>query len=370
MLGLGSLAWRRICTCAIWITYFLALVGYLIIISDTVCPTLDMFVFGSRHPELHVDPSKGPGLRLPVLTVGIMVIAPLCFLSQKQLAFFSTLGTISNCLICAVVLYNFWLELGEGPQHSLRSAAQSAQSPVGGTVSGRRSAAAQSPVGGTTTGIVEQTRALDLRSPVPRIMTPPGAAPGSQEDEHNISSGYLQPRMGTSRSSLDASSKTTTHVLSGAEHDPLGIFSHTIHPAPLYPVRTTEHDPLRSTLFSPPSDFCLLSDFRTRGNIAYFCAILMAIVIQPVGPPMYGEMRDRSVGNFARALFLAFSFLFVLFSVFAVAGYLSFGEQTKSNVLNNLPPVWYAVMARLSMAVVCLGVYLRWSIFLSTNLWN
>ena len=46
-------------------------------------------------------------------------------------------------------------------------------------------------------------------------------------------------------------------------------------------------------------------------------------------------------------------FLFFLFAAFSVAGYMSFGVGTDSNVLNNLPDsAWYTIGARLMMAVV------------------
>ena len=46
----------------------------------------------------------------------------------------------------------------------------------------------------------------------------------------------------------------------------------------------------------------------------------------------------RTPTRFSYALLIAFSILFILFSIFSIVGYLSFGENANSNVLNNLPP--------------------------------
>lgn len=108
--------------------------------------------------------------------------------------------------------------------------------------------------------------------------------------------------------------------------------------------------------FSP----CLVSPPMTKGNLAFVSAVLMAIVIQPCTLPMYAEMPDatRTPQNFAKALKVAFGFLYLLFCAFGIVGYLSFGSGADGNILNNLPSQrWYTVTSRLSMAVVCLGVY-------------
>lgn len=216
-----------LCTTVVWITYFLPLVGYLVIIADSVGPTIAAVM----------PAASGSFARPCILTVFIVVIAPLCFLTQKQLAFFSCLGTFSNCFILAVVLWNFWSQEIPPP-------------PAPGVAA--------------------------VFSPSDLIISPL---------QNPISSIAKTP------SSTDAG---------GADHA-----------------------------------FCLLSRFDTRGNIAYVSSILMAIVIQPCIPPMYEEMRDRSPARFAKSMLVAWSVLFILFSGFAVAGYLSFGAGTDSNVLNN-----------------------------------
>jgi len=99
-------AWSLSATAAIWSTYFLCLVGYMIIIGDSVVPTLDHFGF---FDSVSLTPAE---VRKAVLFVGQACIFPLCFLNQRQLEYTSALGTFSNCFIVFAVLLNF-LEHGK-----------------------------------------------------------------------------------------------------------------------------------------------------------------------------------------------------------------------------------------------------------------
>mmetsp|Transcript_58954 Transcript_58954/g.172578 ORF Transcript_58954/g.172578 Transcript_58954/m.172578 type:complete len:494 (+) Transcript_58954:62-1543(+) len=236
--------WGRSCTAAIWVTYFFSLVGYLIIIADSLIPTLDSL---GALDVLSFGENKA---RIMVLLLSAACICPLCFLNQQQLAFTSFLGTFSNCFLVFALLLNY--------------------------------------------EVLESERS---------------------------------------------------------------------HAAPL----GTEAGVASAGTGSAP-DVCVLSTPFTPGNLAFVSSLLMAIVIQPCILPMYEEMNtdrsqcsrkpQRSPRNFARALGVAFAFLYVLFCMFAVAGYLSFGASANGDVLKNLPSDrWYTVVSRLSMSGVCLGVY-------------
>ena len=67
---------------------------YLMIIGDSVVPTVE------NHSSFTVD------RKIPIV-LGTFVILPLCFLSQKTLAFTSSLGVFSNCFIVFAILYNY-----------------------------------------------------------------------------------------------------------------------------------------------------------------------------------------------------------------------------------------------------------------------
>ncbi|CAD7964518.1 unnamed protein product [Amoebophrya sp. A25] len=101
---------------------------------------------------------------------------------------------------------------------------------------------------------------------------------------------------------------------------------------------------------------CLLG--FTSGNITYVSAICMAMVIQPCVLPMYETMANRSPQNFSKMLIVAFSILWVIFTIFSTFAYMSYGSKVEGNVLNNLPSsAWYAVTARAGMSFVAIGVY-------------
>eukprot|EP00392_Amoebophrya_sp_AT5.2_P001312 g1314.t1 len=105
-----------------------------------------------------------------------------------------------------------------------------------------------------------------------------------------------------------------------------------------------------------PSPPCLLG--FTKGNITYVSAICMAMVIQPCVLPMYETLERRSPQRFSQLLLVSFGILWLLFSVFSTFAYLTYGEETKGNVLSNLPEgAWYSVIARAGMALVAAGVY-------------
>jgi len=77
-------------------------------------------------------------------------------------------------------------------------------------------------------------------------------------------------------------------------------------------------------------------------------------------------MKVQKPSEFAKALVTAFSFLFVLFSAFAVIGYMAFGENVDSDILTNFPDINTvdktalnipSNIAKLGMVLVVLAVY-------------
>ncbi len=95
------------------------------------------------------------------------------------------------------------------------------------------------------------------------------------------------------------------------------------------------------------------------------------VIIQFCVLPMYKELADRRPATFAKSLTIGFCFLFVLFGLFAVIGYGTFGPRVNSDVLKNFPgiherttgasadalPHWVTSVAKLAMVAVVLGEF-------------
>jgi hypothetical protein len=111
------------------------------------------------------------------------------------------------------------------------------------------------------------------------------------------------------------------------------------------------------------------------GLVTFSSLMQYGVIIQFCVLPMYKDLEDRRPATFAKSLAIGFSFLFVLFGLFAVIGYGTFGPRVNSDVLKDFPgihdrskdpnnpdalPSWVygcASGAKLAMVVVVLGVY-------------
>jgi len=88
------------------------------------------------------------------------------------------------------------------------------------------------------------------------------------------------------------------------------------------------------------------------GAIAMFSAMMQAVVIQMCVLPMYEELKDRSVAKFEKINFFGFTFVFIFFALFAVVGYVAYGDTVPSNVIQSLPHSVDGQVARVA-AIVC-----------------
>lgn len=111
-------------------------------------------------------------------------------------------------------------------------------------------------------------------------------------------------------------------------------------------------------------EFCLLG--FGPGIVTFSSLMQYGVIIQFCVLPMYKEMKDRRPAAFGKALMISFSFLFVLFSLFAVVGYMTYGSSVKSDVLDNFPTIHAkhktslnipSNVAKIGMVLVVLGVY-------------
>jgi len=104
------------------------------------------------------------------------------------------------------------------------------------------------------------------------------------------------------------------------------------------------------------------------GIVTFSSLMQYGVIIQFCVLPMYKEMeiKNRTPAAFGKALGIAFSFLFVLFSAFAVVGYMTYGSNVESDILDNFPTIHAkhktslnipSNIAKIGMVLVVLGVY-------------
>jgi len=107
----------------------------------------------------------------------------------------------------------------------------------------------------------------------------------------------------------------------------------------------------------PPrgQQFCVFG--FTDGAITQFTLLMYTIIIQMMVLPMYQELENRTPEKFYSCLVRAFSCLFVIFGVVMVAGYLAFGPNVDSNVINSFPRDSLSSAARLVFPLVIFGCY-------------
>ncbi|CAE7522897.1 AVT1J [Symbiodinium natans] len=86
----GGQVARALCEAMIWITVFMCLVGYLVVIADSL---------------QHLLPLQ----RSIAVLAGALVVLPLCFMDQQHLAFSSTLSIAANLYVCCVLVVAFSL---------------------------------------------------------------------------------------------------------------------------------------------------------------------------------------------------------------------------------------------------------------------
>jgi len=108
----GSLAsvLQLLCNIVVWITMFLSLISYFIVITDCFVKAVKSQGF--------VDEGSSEMLRSATLVVAALVLAPLCFLDQDKLAYTSTLTVIVNIYVFSVIgtdlVQQFMMGTGKG----------------------------------------------------------------------------------------------------------------------------------------------------------------------------------------------------------------------------------------------------------------
>lgn len=99
----GSFA-QYFCNTLIVASVFLCLVGYIVVVADSLEPFMRQ-AFGFEDADWWV-------VRAPLLAAGGIMVMPLCFLDQRRLSAFSLLGILVNIYLFALVLS---LLKGSGP---------------------------------------------------------------------------------------------------------------------------------------------------------------------------------------------------------------------------------------------------------------
>lgn len=94
-----------------------------------------------------------------------------------------------------------------------------------------------------------------------------------------------------------------------------------------------------------------------RGTIAMVTAMMQSVIIQMCVLPMYEELENRTPEKFNRIIVVAFSALFILFSLFSVAGQTLYGLGVASNILKNLPQNAGGLVAQCGAVVAMAGVF-------------
>lgn len=95
----------------------------------------------------------------------------------------------------------------------------------------------------------------------------------------------------------------------------------------------------------------------SMGTVTMFSSVMQCAIIQMCVLPMYEELEDRSPRRFFTALFSAFAFLAVLFSLFTTAAYFVFGPNVHANVIADFPGDLRGTLARMGLTVAVLTVY-------------
>eukprot|EP00927_Polykrikos_kofoidii_P020040 TRINITY_DN19441_c0_g1_i1.p1 TRINITY_DN19441_c0_g1~~TRINITY_DN19441_c0_g1_i1.p1 ORF type:complete len:444 (+),score=49.37 TRINITY_DN19441_c0_g1_i1:131-1462(+) len=93
------------------------------------------------------------------------------------------------------------------------------------------------------------------------------------------------------------------------------------------------------------------------GSVAMISAMMQAVIVQMCVLPMYAEMKDRTPAKFNRVVRVSFATLFLIFTMFAVSGYMAFGPHSQSNILLSLPLTPWGKFSRLAFAFGVLTVY-------------
>eukprot|EP01063_Lacrimia_lanifica_P004149 TRINITY_DN12316_c0_g1_i1.p1 TRINITY_DN12316_c0_g1~~TRINITY_DN12316_c0_g1_i1.p1 ORF type:complete len:549 (+),score=151.09 TRINITY_DN12316_c0_g1_i1:76-1722(+) len=94
------------------------------------------------------------------------------------------------------------------------------------------------------------------------------------------------------------------------------------------------------------------------GVFAALPLINVAFTAHYNGPRYYAELEDRSVSRWTQVIMLTFGFIFVMYTIIAICGYLIFGDATTGDLLMDFSADWGpAIAARLALAVLVICVF-------------
>eukprot|EP01061_Rhynchopus_euleeides_P006025 TRINITY_DN15106_c0_g2_i1.p1 TRINITY_DN15106_c0_g2~~TRINITY_DN15106_c0_g2_i1.p1 ORF type:complete len:575 (+),score=222.12 TRINITY_DN15106_c0_g2_i1:170-1726(+) len=113
----------------------------------------------------------------------------------------------------------------------------------------------------------------------------------------------------------------------------------------------TSHDPdyLRSTVnyFGFPI-----------GVFAALPLVNVAYTSHYNAPRYYAELKNRSIARWETVIGIVLTFVLAVYATAGITGYLTFGEQTKGDILKNFSDDWHpAVVARLALALLVIFTF-------------
>lgn len=104
--------------------------------------------------------------------------------------------------------------------------------------------------------------------------------------------------------------------------------------------------------FCPPCVFQLGPGSASMVSTVMQCAVTQMCVL-----PMYANLKDRSPQKFSHVIGASFSALFLIFSGFAVAGYIAYGGEVESNVLKDISSGALGTVGQGLMIIAMAAVY-------------
>ena len=90
----------------------------------------------------------------------------------------------------------------------------------------------------------------------------------------------------------------------------------------------------------------IVTNVSAKGFVAHY-----------VVPPMYKELKHRSVGAMKFVMICGWAIVTAIYAAFGIAGYYLFGSNTKGDVLNSYSSNVLFTIARLAMGISVMGTY-------------
>jgi len=106
------------------------------------------------------------------------------------------------------------------------------------------------------------------------------------------------------------------------------------------------------------------------GFVSMISVMMQSVVVQMCVLPMYQELEDRSPQKFRRVLTHSFGTLTLIFSAFAVVGYVTYGSGVKGNILDSLPTTAWGKAGKVGAGLSVAGVYPIFEQAMVAPVWN